>query len=166
MISNELLIVISILTVIFLYPVVHFLLQRRLQPLRMRLFDLGDRLLDSKDLSERDARIVFSMMKDAYSWKVAASIAIFIPVYALVSLKGQRKKESFAAYEGKTRDSLKQFIGLFITSAMGACPPAALAIMLMVMITVPVLLVRGQLSKLGSIQSNILWFSEARLHRS
>jgi len=167
MTDNQLFIVFAAIGLVFVYPIVHVLLFRRMHPLRMRLLDLGDDLLDSNLLSDREARIVYRAMVDMCNWKVAVFFALAVPVYLVRQVFTLKRSDvSLQNYSAETREKFSVFMRLFLTSIMAACPIAAVLIVLELMIILPVLFLMGRLQKLTTFQMTIFSLREQHFRGS
>ena len=78
----------------FAYPVAMRVLAVRMQPTRIKMLKLGDRLLASPVLRAEQKAIIKSMLDDTFSPKFLFIVALFLPFYILFRLTIRRHVSS------------------------------------------------------------------------
>lgn len=113
------------LSAIALISLAPALFLRRVRQDRIRLAELGRRLLASPHLTEREKLIVDALLEDAFDWRIMLDVAKRLP--HIVSAKAQSPDDpEFEAFLAKP--DVAEFLRCFTRSAEAANPAASVLV--------------------------------------
>lgn len=102
------------------YPMLHALVMRATENVRLELADVGRDLLVAPDVSEKHKQFISDMLNDVFSWKFMAMATFAVPV--LVLSPKRRTELSSDDRSFIARDDMRHFIDLHMKSVMAASP--------------------------------------------
>lgn len=129
--SKAMVVLIAFTGVAFAYPVLMRLLAGRLQPMRVRMLKLGDKLLNSPSTTAAQKDLVQSMIDDAFSSKFMFSASLILPVYTLARAVFRFQAPSpFRDIPQSVATQLDQFQGYHLRATAAANPICAIILAL------------------------------------
>lgn len=119
------------IAVAVVYPLLMRVILDRVQPLRLKLAELGNQLLESSTLPEAHKRVVVGMLDDAFEWRFMFSALYSFPVFAWTRLRGRRLSDPFAQIRNTDdKDKMLEMTGRFAASVVAANPLVAFVVAL------------------------------------
>lgn len=149
----------TVIVALLVYPLITSGLARAVQPLRLRMADLGCELLASPHISERDKNVIDGMLADAYRWRTLAEFVVFLPVY-MVQMR-RRRVPKIVIEDAETRKKFREFMSLHLTSAIAANPVFAFLLVIELFFVIVFLLCLGSLLKISDVLIGASVYAEA-----
>lgn len=167
--STTLIIVLAVSAIAALvHPVLMRTFARSIQPRRLALAAVGDELLTSPHLSDREKDVIDRMLDDAYSCMPMLKMTVVMPwVFARCMFDGPFRetvrRSGPRPADKDTMDRVKRFKALFMQSISAANPFATLVCMLEIGLIAFLLFPLGRLAMtLGIIQTALTKSEEDR----
>lgn len=103
-----------------LYPILHALVLRWTEPVRLEFADIGKSLLSSPDISEEHKELISDMLDDVFSWRFMAFATFAFPV--AVFRGGAKTRLDENEKQLFDRPDMSRFVHLHMKSVMAASP--------------------------------------------
>lgn len=153
----------AVVGIIASYPAVLMVLGRLVHPARLRMAELGGRLLESK-LTEQQKAVIRSTLDDAFDWRVMWLFALALPV-CVVRCRSLRSSLD-GIQDADLKADVDTLMSLSMRSAFAASPVAGLIVTVEMTLLAMVLVPFGLVRKLDRIQTGTLEWTDRRLKHS
>lgn len=131
-------IAITFLAAPFVYLIYRYALLKIMQPYRMRLADLGVKLLNSPSLGEDEKNLVDSMLDDAFNWRAAPALILSVPGYMFMRATTADYEVSPAVKSLRDNESSDEFVDVYVKCIFGSNP--IMSLVLLIVLLVPLII--------------------------
>jgi len=106
-----------------LYPIAMRLIAEAIQPMRLRMADLGVEVLQTGGLNEVQKKLIKSMLDDAFDWRFMIFAALCVPIVVIRRGLGFRLNTPFDEMDrADTVESIKSIQLMHLASVAAANP--------------------------------------------
>jgi hypothetical protein len=124
-------VLIALATIVVSYPIVMRVAAAIAHPARLRMADLGRKLLASPRLSEPQKSLVDSMLDDAFDWRILIALTIALPFFCVVLVIRRKSKSVFSGIDDvELARDIHEFQKCYMKAICAANPLFALLFLL------------------------------------
>jgi len=154
-----------IVVAIAVYPLAMRVLATKVQPTRLKMAELGNKLVKSDTITPSQRFVLGSMMRDAYDFRIAFALAIGFPVFVFGIIFGLVNVEEHSFPDTEDFKKFNSMHSLSIATANPLCFALFVAeMMVFAPILVPLFVFRAKYS--GTKPTDMMVLANVQIDRS
>lgn len=146
---------------LFVYPLVLWMLHKSHMQMRSEMMDLADKLLEDKRVTAKQKEIIYGMLACSHDWLAGFHISIVLPIELFKHVVGLKKiNNHFVDCDDDLVENLDRYGKMFLQSALAAFPVGYLMFLLLLpMLWICKIFVRKTLSF-----TEMVWSSDRKAY--